>query len=278
MPGGGDSDTWQEVLASDPLYPENVYLTRFVEWGPGVDGASGRGTEYTDSEGRPVESLTGNALGPPEGGGSATGGEGLTCPVGINGWAVWEFDPDWVIIDGPGDDFITFTKTWAWGGLVDGLCSELAHVQVSEDGSLWYEHGSEVYVVNPTPGVANGAYTYAGVFRLHGNQPTWANFRRDVAAEEIADPGDGNFEWTVIDGTTISRYFQPGDPHLGGVRFNLSDFHLVGNPATPWPDGGRMRYLKIIDDDTILDGQDYAPDWSLGANLMAAMGLNVSAR
>jgi hypothetical protein len=36
-----------------------------------------------------------------------------------------------------------------------------------------------------------------------------------------------------------------------------------------------MRYIKIIDDPVILDGQDYDKDWCLGANLMSAMGVNV---
>ncbi len=275
VPDGTEELSWEDLLASDSSYPSNVYLTRFVEWVPGTVGAARRGTEYTDAAGIPLLALTKDALGPPEGGGSLTGGEGLTCPVGINGWAVWEFDPDFVIIDGTGNDFITFTKTWAWGGQVDGLCSELAHVRVSANGSTWYQHGGENFDINPDPSISNSGYSYGNVSNLHGNVPTWANFRKDMVAEEIVDPGTGIEEWTELSGVTVSRYFESTDLYLGGVSFDLSDFHLVGDDSTPWPVDGEMKYLMIIDDDTILDGQDYVKDWSLGANLMAAMGINV---
>jgi hypothetical protein len=36
-----------------------------------------------------------------------------------------------------------------------------------------------------------------------------------------------------------------------------------------------MRYLRIVDDDGILDGQDYFKEWCLGTHLHAAMGVNV---
>ena len=31
----------------------------------------------------------------------------------------------------------------------------------------------------------------------------------------------------------------------------------------PWPKWGKMRYVKIIDDDRVLDGQDYSKAWRL---------------
>ena len=38
-----------------------------------------------------------------------------------------------------------------------------------------------------------------------------------------------------------------------------------------------MRYLRIIDDDEILDGQDYLRAWGTGAHLQAALGIHVAA-
>ncbi len=272
--------TWEELLASDSSYPDNVYLTEFVEWNPGLVGSARMGTEYTDDSGYPLESLTVDALGPPEGGGPHTGGDGLTCPVGINGWAVWKFNPDYVIVDGTGDDFMTFTKTWAWGSAEDGLCCELAFVQVSEDGTTWYEVDPDPtilkYDTNPSPTVDNDSYVYANVANLHGNNPTNANFRKDMPAEAIQTI-DGERIWAEVEGETVSRYFEPDDPYLGGISFDLANFVLVSDNSQSWPSDGKMRYLKIIDSDTILDGQDYSKDWCLGANLMSAMGINTEA-
>ena len=149
------------------------------------------GTEYTDESGYPLESLTENACGPPEGGGPHTGGDCLTCPIGINGWAIWQFDPDYVIVNGTGEDFMTFTKTWAWDSAEDGLCCELAFVQVSSDGFTWYEVDPDPvkdllrYDTNPNPTESSDNYVYANVAHLHGNAPTNANFRKDMSAEAI---------------------------------------------------------------------------------------------
>jgi hypothetical protein len=262
--------SWQELLASDPAYPDNVYLTNFIEWSPGIVGTSRQGGEYTDSEGHPLVEYTLDALGPPEGSGSGTSGEGKTCPLGVNGWGVWGFDPRFVIINGDGDDFITFAKTFAWGSKADGLCSELAHVEVSEDGVKWYSHNNEEFVENPTPDSSNGNYSYASVKNLHGNEPSWANFRTDIQAESLENLS-GVDQWVPMTGVTVSRYFTASDVNLGGIGFNLDDFYHDGDP---WPSDGKMKYLKIIDDDTILDGQDYDKTWCLGANLMSALGIN----
>lgn len=269
--------TWQEVLSEDPSYPDNVYLTAFVEWTPGKVGSSRMGTKYTDDDGYPLEANTVNAFGPPEGGGAGTGGEGLTCPIGINGEAVWQFNPDYVIVDEPGDDFITFTKTWAWGGAADSLCCELARVEISEDNKIWYKlKSSEItYLPNPEPTQSNNNYLYRKVSGLHGNAPSWANFRKDMQAEKLID-NTGIEYWEDLEGVTVSRYFEANEDYLGGVRFDLSNFISTDDGST-WPADGKMKYLKIIDDNTILDGQDYAKDWSLGANLMAAMGINTEA-
>ena len=264
--------TWQVLLASDSNYPENVYLTEFVEWEPGLVGSARMGTEYTDDSGYPLVSLTENAFGPPEGGGPHTGGEGLTCPVGINGSATWKFNPDYVIINGEGDDFMTFTKTWAWAGAIDGLCCELAFVQVSADGVTWYEVDPSLVTYDPGSTEDNTNYIYANVANLHGNAPTTANFRTDMPAETIQTINSE--EVWAENGETVSKYFTPEDPYLGGVYFDLSNFVKVGDSSQSWPSDGKMRYLKIIDSDTILDGQDYSKDWCLGANLMAAMGIN----
>jgi hypothetical protein len=53
----------------------------------------------------------------------------------------------------------------------------------------------------------------------------------------------------------------------------LADFLSCDTNAT-WPEDGKMQYLRIIDDNTILDGQDYLKEWCLGANLMSAMAIN----
>ncbi|MDC7235427.1 MAG: hypothetical protein PQJ58_19520 [Spirochaetales bacterium] len=269
-----EEKTWQELLADDPSYPPNVYLTEFIEWSPGLVGLSRQNPDYSDSEGRPLAELTLDALGPPEGSGAATSGNGKTCPVGINGWAVWKFDPDYVIVDGPGNDFITFTKTFAWGRAADSLCNELAFVEVSEDGTTWYEldPAKISYDTNPQPETDNDNYVYANVSGLHGNAPTWANFRTDVQAEELSDV-NGTMKWIDVVGVSVSRYFSPDDDYLGGIAFDLADF-ISKDDSSPWPAGGKMRYLKIIDSSDILDGQDYAKDWCLGANLMSAMGIN----
>ncbi len=279
--GEGEADPC-DCEANTPAYdpaldPNNVYLDLCVaaDWNPGQVGENrkgwGSGT-VADASGVPVQNN--EALGPPEGTGSYSSSDKYTC-IGINGSAVWRFNEDYYIFDGPGNDFVTFTSTFAWSGACDGLCCELAHVEVSEDGSVWYEHSGEDYVENPDPSADNPDYRYFSVENLHGNNPTWANHTLNKQAQEIRDV-DGEFRWVDIDCTCVSRYFAPGDPYLGGVEFDLDDFTRKPDGET-WPAGGKMRYIKLIDDDTILDGQDYLKSWCLGANLMSAMGINVAA-
>ncbi|MDC7219394.1 MAG: hypothetical protein PQJ59_05600 [Spirochaetales bacterium] len=270
-----DTETsWEETLASDPSYPDNVYLTEFVEWTPGQVGSSRQDSAYCDDEGYPLDFNTEYALGPPEGG-SSYATNGYTCPVGINGEGTWRFDKDYVIVDGDGDDFTTFTSTFAWSSAADGLACELARVYVSEDNATWYELDPDYisYDENSDPGTANGNYVYANVSGLHGNSPTWANYLEDNQAEELVLSSDGTYYWEDVEGVTVSMYFTPTDDYLGGISFDLSQF-ISCDDGSAWPSDGRMSYLKIVDDYTILDGQDAFPTWSLGANLMAAMGIN----
>ncbi len=63
------------------------------------------------------------------------------------------------------------------------------------------------------------------------------------------------------------------DPYIGGVEFDLADFRSKTDDS-PWPADGRMRYIRIIDDNTILEWHDYLKELCFGANMPAAMGLN----
>ena len=148
------------------------------------------------------------------------------------------------------------------------MCCELGHVEVSEDLVTWYYNSAERYDMNASHSIDNGNYRYNHVKGLHGNNPTWANVNKDMNAQDIVDG-----KWTN-NGETISKDFKATDPYLGGNGFDLSTF-LSKADNLPWPDDGKMRYLRIIDDDTILDGQDYAKGWCLGAHLHAAMAINV---
>jgi len=257
-------------------YPHNIYLDLVVEdqWNPGTVGTYRKGNYMADADGTPIQND--EALGPPTGQGAYSSGSGNQT-MGIDGSAVFRFEEGWSIHDGEGDDFVTFQCNFAWSGACDGLCNELAHVDVSEDAVTWYRSSQEAYDVNPDPSSSNGGYVYANVRDLHGSEPSWANCQEDIQAQEIVDG-----YWTDIVGVFVSRYFEASDPYLGGTRFDLANFLLLTDAESgtldfesPWHSDGRMRYIRITDDSSILDGQDWNKDWSYGAYINAAMGINV---
>ena len=146
---------------------------------------------------------------------------------------------------------------------------ELAHVEVSEDLEHWYYNAAATWVENPRPEEDDDGYVHAAVSGLHGNNPTWANHTKAMQAQEIRDGA-----WVDIPDVFVPPDFGPGDPHLGGDLFDLADFRSLEDDD-PWPLSGRMRYIRIVDDPRILDGQDYLKLWNLGSQMHAAMGINV---
>ena len=270
---------WEDVLAADSNYPSNVYLTENIEFNPGKVGPAriSDAYPYYDSEGYPKDYTKNGACGPPEGSAAIMSSAGDMTVLGSGGSAVWMFDPDWVIVDGDGDDFVTFSNHNVFGGEPDGSWNELAHVYISEDNINWYKSSKESYTPHPDPGNVCDTYDWDVVEDLHGNNHSWANFRTDVEAEELNSAGV--YE-PVTDGSgavvSVSKYFKPTDPYLGGDRFDLADFIHTENGLS-WPSDGKMRYLKLVDDPSILDGQDYNPVWMTGARIMSAMGINVEA-
>lgn len=264
--------TGSNVFA-DYVYFGNVYLGDVVEFNPEAAGAARTGTFEVGMIGpdhMPI--LNEYALGAPTGTGSwtsSTENDGLI--LGINGSAVFAFEEDYYIYNGEGDDFRTWGDRFCWSGQVSGHCNELAHVQVSADGINWYYNSAETYDINPDPSSGNSAYNYYNVSGLHGNTPNWANHTKDMQAQEDVDG-----RWTDIEGVVVPSDFNAWTPYLGGDAFDLSTF-LALSDNSPWPEDGRMRYIKLIDDDTILDGQSYSPAWKTGAIMQAAMGINVKA-
>jgi len=283
VPEDGDDAAegpWEEVLASDPGYPDSLYLTEVVEFHPGQVGIirSTYTPQYYDQEGRPLQETAAGACGPPEGCSVMTSnGEATMSVMGSGGWAVWRFEPGRMVTDGQGDDFVTFSNHNVLNGEPDGSWNELGRIFVSPDNVSWYENGTAAWDVNDTPGEENNGYVWSRVSGLHGNNHAWANFRDEVQAQEL-DPVSGAYE-DVIDEegvpVLISRYFSPEDPFLGGDRFDLADFIHTGT-GEPWPEGEGVRYLKLEDDPAILDGQDWNPGYMTGSRLMAAMGIHVS--
>ena len=274
---------WRDVLAADAGYPPNVYLTENIEFHPGRVGSAriSSSPEYYNAEGYPLDSVKNGACGPPEGTAAVFSSAGDMTVLGSGGWASWSFDPAWVIVDGPGDDFVTFANHNVLYGDPDGSWNELAHVYASEDGINWYVSAAEKYTAHPAPGNASDGYFWSEADDLHGNNHSWANFRKDVTAEEL-DLSSGTYKPVISVGGAalyVSKYFKPDDPYLGGDRFDLAVF-VHTEPAglqngNSWPADGKMRYLKIADDPAILDGQDWNPEWMTGARIMAAMGINV---
>ena len=259
-------EAWADIAAT-----RNVYLDAVVEWHPEAAGSARRNFwGWTDEHLMPIQNDY--ALGAPTGTGSWTSG-GPSTVVGINGWATWRFEEGFYIYNGEGDDFRTFQDNFAWGGTADGLCNELGHVQVSADLEHWYYNSAEMYIENPNPGQSNDDYSYIAVSGLHGANPTWANYKQDMKAQELQEV-NGVLKWVNVEGEIVSKDFSPTDPYLGGDGFDLSTFLSVDDD-TPWQDDMQMRYLRIIDDDTILDGQDWSKPWCLGTHLNAAMGINV---
>lgn len=279
-PDDGDSGRaegpWEEVLNGDPAYPDNVYLTALIEFHPGPAGSARTGdlTRY-DESGYPRENL--GALGPPEGSYPSThsNSEADMTVLGSGGWAVWRFDPRYAIVNGPGDDFRTFSNHNVLSGNPDHSWNELARVYISENGSDWYENSDLTYTSHPSPGTASSAYDWDAVKGLHGNTHSWANFRIETGAEH-RDSSSGLYEDLLGPGAeplTISRYFNGETEHMGGDSFDLEAF-IHCNSGVPWPVAGKMRYLKIVDDPAIVDGQDWNPHWMTGARIMSAMGIN----
>jgi hypothetical protein len=259
----GDGDTDQPVTC-------NVYLGEIIEeeWSPGLAGAmranAGDGMIGPDL----VPVINDRALGPPEGTGPYSTGPEATA-VGVGGSAAWRFEAGYHVFDGAGDDFVTFQNSFAWGLEADGLCCELAHVLVSEDLETWYVNSAEEYAVHPDPGQDNDDYAHAAVSGVHGNEPTWANHTKEVQAQELVDG-----KWQDLPGVFVPPDFGPDTPRIGGTRFDLAEFRSEID-GTPWPAAGRMRYIKIVDDPAILDGQDWNADWCLGSQMHAAMGIHV---
>jgi hypothetical protein len=209
------------------------------------------------------------AFGPPDGTGCREGAFDVLV-TGINGSVTFRFEPGYHIYDGPGADFITFQGRFAYGCVADGMVNELAHVEVSQDGVHFYYCADEAYDVNPDPSQSNDGYVYASVRNLHGNDPTWANPDHQMQAQHLVDGA-----WVELPGVAIPPDFTPHHPHLGGNRFDLSTYRSLQDDS-PWPAAGQMRYLRIIDDDRILDGQDYDKRWSTGAQVQAALGIHTS--
>ena len=261
----GVGPAWADIVAT-----ENVYLGAVVEFNPQLAGSARNGTYEVGmigSDHMPI--LNGYALGAPTGTGSwlsATAHDGLM--LGIGGSAVFAFEEGYYIYNGDGDDFRTWGDRFCWGGVVNEHVSELAHVQVSEDGINWYYNSAEAYDINPDPSTGNGDYNYYNVSGLHGNTPNWANYTQDMQAQE-----DVNGVWTDIDGVVVPADFDAATPYVGGDAFDLDTFRSLVDDSL-WPEDGQMRYLKLIDDDSILDGQSYAPAWKTGAIMQAAMGIN----
>jgi len=272
---GCDSGAGSAAKLTDPdaFTERNIYLDKVVEWNPETAGSSRTSFwGWTDENCIPIQNDY--ALGPPTGTGSWTSGGPSTC-VGINGSAAWRFEEGFYIYNGSGDDFTTFQDNFAWNGTANGLCCELGHVEVSEDMITWYYNSAEEYDVNSEPDNSNENYCYFNVKGLHGNNPTWANVNDDMKAQELVyNESLGDYKWTNISGVYVMRDFKPTDPYLGGNSFDLSTFRSKVDDS-PWPDNGKMRYIRLIDDDTILDGQDYSKPWCLGTHLHAAMGINV---
>ena len=156
---------------ADIAADHNIYLEEIVEWNPGPVG-SARQNYILAEDGVPIQNNL--ALGAPTGNGAGSRVYNSTA-VGIDGSAAWRFETGYYIYNGPGDDFITFEGSFSWGGAVDGLCNELAHVEVSADGVNWYYNSAESYDINPNPDQNNGNYQYFNVSGMHGNNPTWAN-------------------------------------------------------------------------------------------------------
>ncbi len=208
------------------------------------------------------------ALGPPTGLGPYSRNDDDITVLGINGSAAWRFQLGYYIYNGPGADFRTFEGSFAWNMEVNGLCCELAHVEVSEDGVIWYKNNAEQFDINPSPAVNNANYVYANVKNMHGNEPTWANYRQDIQAHKI----EGG-KWVDIPGVKVLKSFSAVTENLGGVAFDLDHF-IAKAGGTPWPAGGKMRYIRIIDDTAVLDGQDYDKAWCLGAQMQSAMGIH----
>ncbi|MBN2041941.1 MAG: hypothetical protein JW864_18040 [Spirochaetes bacterium] len=250
---------------SDAFTERNIYLDAIVEWNPGLTGAA-RANYVIVEDSLPVKNDL--AFGGPTGNGCGSRVYSCVC-VGINGSAAFRFEEGFYIYNGDGYDFTTFEGSFAWGGAVDGLCCELAHVEVSEDLITWYYNSAEEYDINPDPTEDNGDYCHANVKGLHGNNPTWANINQDMQAYEIK-----NGKWTAIEDVYVSKDFKPTDPYLGGDSFDLFTFRSKTDDS-PWPDEGKMRYVRIIDDDSIIDGQGYSNGWCFGAQMHAAMGINV---
>ncbi len=275
---GGDGGTSQDASGIadagdcvDPGRPANVYLVEVVSFDPQVAGGARTAASdpgIIDDDHWPVQND--RAFGPPLGTGCGQGAYDVMA-VGVNGSATFRFAGGWAIYDGPGDDFITFEGRFAWSCYVDQMVNELAHVQVSVDGSAWYYNSAEVYDVNPDPTLDNDGYVWANVSGLHGNNPTWANPDQDMQGQEVVDG-----RWVDVEGQRVCRDIDPADPYLGGDRFDLATFRSLADD-TPWPADGRMRFLRILDDDSILDGQDYAKAWSTGAHMQAALGIHVVA-
>ena len=263
------------AVKADTPAADNIYLESIVEWNPQPAGSSRASWPgMTDENRMPIRSDRG--LGPPTGLGAYTSGGGSIC-VGVGGSAAWKFETGYYICDGQGDDFITFQNNFAWSGLADGLCNELGRVEVSEDAVTWYYNSAERYVENPSPDQNNDDYSYFEVSGLHGGNPTWANHLQDIQAQELRQVQMGEqlvWKWMDITGVMVSKDFKPTDPYLGGDGFDLADFRSKLDDA-PWPALGRMKYLRIIDDNTILDGQDYSKAWQLGAHLNAALAIHV---
>jgi len=269
-----DSGSDSENEVPDPaLYPDNLYLGSIIasEWYPGTTGNMRKNKEnVVDENGVPI--MNDYALDGPEGLGSFSSGGDYTC-LGNGGSAVWKWAEGRYVINGDGDDFVTFSTNFAWSRKVNSLVCELAHVEVSENGTDWYYCSIEAYDADPDINAASMGFNYFNVSNMHGANITIANTGETRPAEGIS--GTGNDAYWVEQDETVSPYFEADDDNLGGTRFDLSDFVSKADD-NPWPADGKMFYMKLIDDPNVLDGQEYNKAWSLGANLMAAMGINTA--
>lgn len=184
--------------------PPNPWADRVVSFTPGPGAGFGQ------------DRMPQVVLGPPHGGGDSMGSLDVVS-LGNEGSIVLEFT-DWVIIDGPGVDFLVFENAFI-GFIETGI------VAVSDDGATWHEFPCAAVLDGGTAGCAGVTPVYADpdTNGLSPTDPTVAG----GDGFDLAHVGLSRARFVRIRDSGRNRYYGPP-----GGGFDLDAIAVV-NGATP---------------------------------------------
>jgi hypothetical protein len=175
------------VVGDGAVLAADRFVTKVVSFTPGPCAGFGEGA------------MPGVVMGPPLGGGPATGSLDVVS-LGVGGEIVLSFEPN-AIVDGPGADFIVFENPFFIAGNHAHLFAEPGEVSVSDDGVTWSTFPCTATQATPPYGQCAGWH------------PVYSNPTNGISPVDPTVAGGDAFDLADL-GLTHARYVRIRD-HSG---------------------------------------------------------------